>query len=345
MSDISREKVSEWFEQNIFSKGAVQSTWDFEVVREELREKLCLSKYAFIKRNGDLFISNMTSALELVTVPFEVWSSSHFDLYKLHLEQMSSGYEALGKLMAGALTALRNPSASEINLSPEETDPIRSKAISLRNAVREKDADAILEFVKGTIVDTILEKPELMRWSEKLFQLSLCSMWSSYEVLSEDLWVDLVNNSPIVAKNVCKSRNSKQSESKKIDLDLLFKFDLNLNNKMGLLLKDRFDFTSDGGIRAAFAACTPPNQNSGDKDESGQSKLFSIEQKRHVILHHAGVVDERYSRKFAGKPCVGDKLIVNMDELTNSFIDVFTEGSLLLARVEQLLAELSVENV
>jgi hypothetical protein len=176
--------------------------------------------------------------------------------------QMNSPSEQVGNLVLQILRALKTQAAE---LPPVELAPARQKAKDVYDSVKTKDMDRLHSTVRSTILEALQNQPQLMDWGDKLIELTLCSAWSAFEVLASDLWEDMVNSSIDAAKNVCAFNDAEfDKESKKIDINQLFAFDLDLRSKMGTLLKDRFHFSNEGAFgelsRLAVRARIPSNQ-------------------------------------------------------------------------------------
>jgi len=204
----------------------------------------------------------------------------------------------------------------------------------LLRSIKNED-DSQLEKTIESIVKAILkERPEIISWYDGLFELALCSCWTSYEILCGDLWEDFVNSSIHAARNVCKVESSSK-ESKKFDLSDLFDYDLDLSDKMGSYLKERFKFTGTAQIDSAFRIAF------GEKPikyiNIHEKTLFQVEQKRHLYMHKGGLVDKEFKRKTTSSLPIGHKLRLTAHELSDDMGAIFQEGMCLLERTDSWL--------
>ncbi len=353
-SSENRIRAEEWYDRNIFQRE--QPSLEYEEEIGKAREKFKAYQNLFVREHGETFLSNIDSAKLLLTTPFETYIGSVFKLYFTHIKQMQSPNEFFGGMAFRLFQAFTKKSEEEETIDLADLDPERRKAKEFWNLIKELksgggDPKALLELIRTNVVDTLAEKPELIEWSNKLFEATLCSIWTSYEVLGSDLWESLVNNSTEAAQNAAnfEPKSDKDDpkaikfESKKIDLNTFFQHGLNLNGKMGTLLKDKFDFTGESGIRTAYDACFIPKadrQNKAERDVKRNIVLYATEQKRHVIMHNGGVFDKQFvdhMRIIGSEHRIGDKLNLCMPDLEESMEGVFKEGCKLLDRSETWL--------
>ncbi len=343
-SEDNRARAEAWYDANI-SLTREKPSLDFDEESQRMREKLAAFENQFVRENGERFLSNMNAAKLLVTTPFESYSSWLFRHYLTHVKQMNSPNELLGGLVSKILKALFSKESEPVDLEDVDTDRIKAKefyeiAKSLKAG---GDYKLLVDFIRSNAIESLMEKPELIEWTSKLFEATLCSIWTSYEVLASDLWESLVNHSIEAARNASNfESNATGAESKKIDLNILFRQDLNLNGKMGGLLKDKFDFTGESGIRAAYQACFRPKAKRQNKEEMSGCRnkiLYATEQKRHLILHCGGVIDRTFVDKMQkvgiNNYQAGDRLNLSVIDLEEPMEEVFREGCKLLELTEK----------
>ena len=166
----------------------------------------------------------------------------------------------------------------------------------------------------------------------------MCSCWTAYETLSAELWEHSVNSIGEIAQLVCKHKSDTDSDGiqgKNISLQKLFEYNLDLRGCMGTLLKGKFDFTSEQGIREAFSIC------SGDKNNRQDSELHYIEQCRHLIQHRAGIIDDKFRRNPHTSMQVNSKLIFNGAQLGEMINNLIAAGC---NKIEQTLHGLHPTN-
>ncbi len=331
----TQSATEEWLDRNVGHKSVNEAnTKDFDEELEKIRSQIEAFNNDLVKENAQVFLASMLSAHRLATIPLELLIAPYLESVKQHAIRMYSPSE---QIAAGFADAIRTAFLKYLEPNNQNAQTIRSsdKVIALVKSLKEKDVDEIKRTSRVLIIDVLESKPEYMDWYDQLQESALCSIWTSYEVLTGDLWEDLVNESRQAAQNVCRSEKAQDSlNSKKIDLDILFEHDLDLSNKMGTILKSRFDFTSTGKINAAYDACFGIKK---EKKDPSDSVLFQIEQRRHLILHKAGIVDKKFLKNTRGDYEVGQRLKLSLSELGKYMEDIFEQGFELLQKTEDWL--------
>src|SRR5262249_796210 len=141
------------------------------------------------------------------------------------------------------------------------------------------------------------------------------------------LWVESVNSHPQrlaslsgVANRIEKLAATRESdtvdqdlseietvegEEKKVhlrDLGKLTNETYNLASTMGTLLKDRFRFITLTGIRRAYSSAFSKHYSAIDRALANPA-LDALSLVRNVIVHKAGIVDQRYFKDSKAVPC------------------------------------------
>jgi len=141
-------------------------------------------------------------------------------------------------------------------------------------------------------------------------------IWCSFELLMKELWELTINTGGVhISKSLLKSQPHHDEtmfpfRGKYINLDYLAKYDLNLSNKLGTALLNKFDFTSPNGIKEAYSLAFSRSQNI--KEALNNVIITELEATRSVIVHNAGVIDEEYCKKTnTDKAQINNKLNIN----------------------------------
>lgn|GEM_PF-3290138 len=320
-------EASVWYQQFLDYKETV----DYESQIAELETRISNYKHDLVRRHAHTFLSDLNATANLVRVPAASWVHLGGELFKKQIEHANSPQVVVGAIVLGLFSK---------RSSDEKADEARGKGSlalwdDLHKNWANKDSDAIGKNIKDLFIFGLEQHPELMEWFEQLFKLSLCSGWTAFEVLSEDLWEELVNESIEAAKNICQGSPINE-DSKKLDLNLLFKHDFNLAQKMGSILKERYHFSNENGIMTAFADCLiyKPGQK---KQITRNEALYQIEQKRHLIQHSGGIVDEDYRKKTHSALRVGERLRLTAKDLDDALIEITSAGFALLDRTDTWL--------
>jgi hypothetical protein len=135
-------------------------------------------------------------------------------------------------------------------------------------------------------------------------------MWTAFETLSGDLWESAINEKPnLLAQLKGKPNRLRRSRgadgfsststdrdedaSKSVRLDLIQFHQWNLSNKMGTVLKLKFEFSRLERIREAYASAFWEQADDIDKILSDDA-LDVLSVLRNVIVHKGAVADREY---------------------------------------------------
>jgi len=215
---------------------------------------------------------------------------------------------------------------------------------------------------------------------EAVFFAMIQGAWTAFETLAADLWEAAINSCPqslfkldgeekrierIVTDRIEEDKRlasggkrpkkarrppaesivaKDERESKKVDLLQIGKVSgdtFNLGNKMGSLLRTKYEFTTLRKIRAAYGlAFSPPVQ--AIDDVLSCRAIDALCAVRNVIVHKAGVADEEYLEKIDGIPnapplALGQKLALDGESTFNLIDLVVSQEISLLKAVDEFL--------
>jgi hypothetical protein len=139
--------------------------------------------------------------------------------------------------------------------------------------------------------------------------------------MATDCWVAAINASPIpLAQRVLAALPEEPGSisSKQIPVGLAAKYNFDLRNCLGTVLRPKFDFTSVSGIRKAFSAAFTDAE--ALVSVLGDELLSELEVTRHLIVHRASVIDDEYNRRTSANARVGSML-----ELSEHKVHQFAE--------------------
>lgn len=154
---------------------------------------------------------------------------------------------------------------------------------------------------------------------ELINQASLLS-WCALEILVRDTFISFLNNNPeYVEKLYNESSLRNKFDLKSISTEKLLSKNFDLSSSMGDLLIENFDFSNIEIIRSIYATLF----NSKELNNSlGNYKIWQLFQRRNLIVHRGGKVDEKYNLKTEDKLKVGEKLFIKPEELNEYLEDV-----------------------
>ena len=123
--------------------------------------------------------------------------------------------------------------------------------------------------------------------------------WTTFEVLASDLWEAALNVHPKTLAELNGASDRSRDAGPRIALGVLSKYDYDVTNKMGSILKNELDcFGSLGGIRAAYRLAF--SNDAADVLEPLDHEAFTVLWcVRELIVRRSSVVDERYEREAA----------------------------------------------
>lgn len=331
-----------WVNKNFWSPSEGESD-DFDEEMAAARAKIAELKNQLVSKHGENFLNNIVSSTQLLLVPIETTISPYIDALRDYAIKRNSPSELIRETIAKSLLRIFAPKLAESSKVPVSEE----RAAQLYECLTSEDSEQIKAVSKQLLLELLKSKPQLVEWYEKLYELALCTAWTSYEVLTADLWEELVNSSIKAAHNVCNTETGQEVDSKKINLNELFKYKLDLSNHMGSLLKRRFDFTSTNGINLAFDACFGDREKGSKQERAEKEKarklackaLSDVEQMRHLILHKGGLVDHSFIEKTQANYEIGDRLKLTSYDLGKGIDEVFKKGLELIDRAEEWLNE------
>jgi hypothetical protein len=298
----------------------------------------------FLQSVASAFVSNIDRVNELATLPIKMHMQCMVDLTAVYTGE--SLYDAHGEgestITKDDKIAFAQRLITESVLAPENYRK------SLENAVH-----------KITQYDTVSNHVGFGSWLASL----IVGMWTAYEVLATDLWVEAVNHRPkSLGKNAWAGRKAKggsddrEGERKRdFSSDLLDEYDFDLSKSLGTMMcrKRHYDFNSLVGLQQAYKEAfriqgkkegqTGPypevkNWFSGSRCES----VAILEAIRHAVVHRGGKADAAFLSRVEHDPVFGklspqDMIPLDGEVLDRCLFGVVEQGNVLLTGVDQWL--------
>ncbi len=156
---------------------------------------------------------------------------------------------------------------------------------------------------------------------------SLVNIWTIFESSTKEIWKCLLNgHQNIFLNNILKEGDNSEVagiSGKSISIDFLGKYNFNINNKLGEILCEKYDFTSCQGIKKAFT----------DLQKKKKAKLifidnpilYNLEITRNLIVHNAGIIDNKYLQKNSTtNQIIGELLEITIDKF-NTYEETMTK--------------------
>ena len=182
----------------------------------------------------------------------------------------------------------------------------------------------------------------------------LTTGWTIIETMSADLWEAALNIHPSSLANLngtpkrlkggqIDKTQSTTRESKSVPLDEISKHKFNVANKMGTILRARFEFSSLDGIREAYASAFDKESVEIDRALTNKS-LDALSAVRNVIVHRDAQADQEYIKKtkfLSSLPTatVGKHLLLDGEIVVRLLKPAITAANQLLIAVDNWLAK------
>lgn len=152
--------------------------------------------------------------------------------------------------------------------------------------------------------------------SKRLLEQSLVSIWSTIEVLFRDTVEMYLNENPDRVGQLLKSEDAKRilGSTRKFTIEELAYYDFNISKQLGTFLIENIDFSKLANIRS----CVPPifEPCSDLIQQLCQKDLWLLNQRRHLFVHRAGIVDKEYIGKTSDTVTIGEPLTISPDMVT-----------------------------
>lgn len=195
-----------------------------------------------------------------------------------------------------------------------------------------------MRFIKKSCeqIESVISKDDALHRSlNSVMNTSICSSWTAFECLAGDLWETALNHDPRVLATAILNNDGGSSEvtgikGKSIEVFLLNKYNYDIQDKMGTILREKYNFSDARDVKKAY--------DQAFKFDASKlnflSDLHELAQCRHLILHRAGIIDNKFIQKVKTNQSIGDYLemspskVVSMNEL------VIDRGSQLLQAID-----------
>jgi len=197
----------------------------------------------------------------------------------------------------------------------EEHEPTALKV------AKERFAEYLQGEGREVVVDDVLarlkelqDESESLAAARELTRQGVVLVWSAVEVLARDSFVFLLNRRPIFAEQLlAEQANRKRFSVDRIDWQTLAAYGYDLSENLGTLLISKADLTSVPAIRDAYGALFPTATELGRA--LADRRLWDLCQKRNLIVHRRGIVDQQYLANTGDTLPLGADLWVRPSEI------------------------------
>lgn len=242
------------------------------------------------------FFDSLHGVIRTLSIPFQY---TYSQVYSLHWQRF---------LMAERIRArgIENE---------EEREPAALKI------AKERFAEYLQGEGREVVVDDVLarlkelqDEPESLAAARELTRQGVVLVWSAVEVLARDSFVFLLNRRPILAEQLlAEQANRKRFSVDRIDWQTLAAYGYDLSENLGTFLISKADLASVPAIRDAYGALFPTATELGRK--LADRRLWDLCQKRNLIVHRRGIVDQQYLANTGDTLSLGADLWIRPSEV------------------------------
>ncbi len=268
---------------------------------------------------AEAFRRNIQAVLSTATVPFHLANAS---VLQLRLQAIGTAERIRARtLVSGGTTE-------------EEADQIAAQNAfkKFEAEVRTETArygDHVLEHLQDALRDD-----EFSRGAAELLGQCAVLTWSALEVLAQDAFIELLNTKPKLTSRLFADESAKKLfQLKSINIDTIIENDFDLSRRMGHVIVKSRPIDSIPVMRTTFSALLP--DAAALHAALSNPLLWTLNQRRHLIVHKRGVVDREYLEKTGEKIDAGTTLNITATELEQYLRAVIDFGAELLGGAER----------
>jgi hypothetical protein len=185
------------------------------------------------------------------------------------------------------------------------------------------------------VVDRLLHlksEHESLAAARELTRQGVVLTWSAIEVIARDAFVYLLNRKPHFADALLADPiNKKRFATERVDWQTLAGYGFDMSQKLGTYLVSKADISNVPAIRAAYAAMFPGATEL--RKHLLDDRLWQLSQKRHLIVHRRGIVDDAYLQATGASLRLGETLWITPSEVEESIEIALALGTELLSQV------------
>lgn len=263
---------------------------------------------------AEAFAESLHGVIRTLSIPFQY---TYSQVYSLHWQRALIAARIRG---GGAPDDAQQADIDRSNARAKFEEYLRGEG---RKVLADEVVDRLLQ---------LKNEPEALAAARELTRQGVVLTWSAIEVLSRDAFVYLLNCKPQLSNALLAEQfNRKRFATDRVEWQTLANYEFDLSGKLGSYLISKADLSNVPAIRAAYTALFPGavQLRSCLSDE----RLWHLSQKRHLIVHRRGIVDEAYIEATGTSLKVGDVLWSAPAEVEEAIEAAMTLGAELLEQV------------
>jgi hypothetical protein len=162
--------------------------------------------------------------------------------------------------------------------------------------------------------------------AQELLQQGLVLLWSAFEVLCRDMFEALLNADPAKVRELINHpATRKRFEVERLPLDALVQHGFDLSGRLGSVLVGQQDFSDLPTVKAVYAVLFP---NGSDLNQAlAHRGLWTLYQRRHLVVHRRGVIDQAYLDATGDASCLGTRLAVSPSDFSGALGVIVAAGT------------------
>lgn len=170
------------------------------------------------------------------------------------------------------------------------------------------------------------------RTAAEIRRQGLVMTWGALEILAGDLFIDFLNAQPehlqeLLADNRCRTLFAIKS----VSIETLMEYEFDLSHTIGNILCAHRSIDTLPAMKSVFCVLFP--ENAALREMLSRRELFALNQRRHLVVHRRGIVDEDYLSKVNDGSKIGKELAITPQALEASICLVHDVGVELLESV------------
>ena len=236
----------------------------------------------------------------------------------------------------------RAATGEKLPLTPEEEKERENRAVQ---KAREKfaaemasEAGNSATFVQAFFYfEELTHDPSIAVALQELMRQGIVLAWSAIEALANDLFRSLLNDNPTLSEALFHDERTKKRFQLRDAMGILASRNYNLSDHMGDVLNECCKLDDVDSIRCVFDALFPNGEKL--RNTLADERLWKLFQRRNLIVHRRGIVDQMYIDNTGDNVALGSELAISPADVDTATLILFVAGLELLETVSRNLGQ------
>ena len=263
---------------------------------------------AALEKIGDAFVHNIASVISTMGMPLTLGDAA-----------------AQSRVWAQVLASERIRALKDDDRGSEDSE---RRAVIRANEEMEKHLRENGELFAEQVCDFLLSVHKTGNVASAVSELhgqGIVLVWSAFEVLVRDLFVFCLNSKPLLVTLLMKSEPTKRLfQVKGLDFQVLSEYDFDVSRAMGDILVQIHDLGNLPAMKVCFETLFPDDAEL--RESLGQKELWLLNQRRNLIVHRRGIIDQKYLDTTGEALCLGAQVNISSADVGQSLDTVCTAG-------------------